>query len=1051
MASPINQSNIHSFFATGKPAAAVAQDGNGARHRPLPFLLLCAGATVSGAGPVSLTPRAAWRPAARALNVFKIEYRASVNAANQSYIENAGGVENVLIEMWQTLPDHKRNAYGEFVRKSASRDLLTPSPQADPKAQARRLEQEKEKAAKEQQREAERKQIWERRDQEKERKDRERELAKQRDLFKNHLKDRKEKVDDLQLLMEGVVNDDAGCAALGLRKACLALAPPETSAEVGLPPQTYGDAIFVTNALERLRTFEAELPHITLEQVISIIRNLPSEGEGEGSDSEVTDDKDVVAARNTLHVQLLLPLVLTKMATEDGRKALLAADVQSEGVVDAHSWQEVLRRYIDFNTRSDSEEILRFPTVEGARRVGDKLTHCSYNSLSAEDRATLLVFMCEEMLETFDMKQSVDEGTQRIEALKKERRESERAEKAQAEIARQVEAQKRLEEQREAWPLWLTKNSMDPNTNRDLHPQQWKTFVQDFAAQKAREVEMGSEEESEDEEPQRTGSSDSDSVVVTLENEEDMSRGEYLRMMRAKREADREAKEQAQRAQELRREKQLAAREARRAEREEQRAKEASKREKDLQYEEELRSLAPRLVSLGYDRYYNRYWYFSCLADKIFVENSAVPTEMLPTQLIKYRECDSADTEQKRQAAIDDTHEGLRQVASGTLQQILTALGVEWMRELADPDAPEALVQTILKHSQSALCSQSYLSMLVHTQRTDHTPTDELSSESEDDDDDMEEGGGAQHRSKRAKTAAAQLELKSPVDGTWGYYDTKEQLDELRDFLNVQGKREGPLKAELDKVYEKVVAAMTASTDQAANRRSRRRKSFSRTKSADRTATSVLMDTLNTFVATTKENRSEMDEVKSEVRQSIVWQDFIPPAVKISEMLGSITKRVTKDEKEVRSYAEYSVLPRAPSWTQWLRHWTSFVSNVQSESALLFALYALRQRAYSTLPEARRNARFRSSNSPAKPKMREESEEEDEMDEGEEGQSWSAQLRTAAKGGKLIAMSRLLEDEERMTNADEPVRPTSAAPFDCSSVGCSVAAFPCRMKMARPR
>ena len=58
MASPINQSNIHSFFATGKPAAAVAHDGNGARHRPLLSLLLCAGATVSAP---SLTPRAAWR------------------------------------------------------------------------------------------------------------------------------------------------------------------------------------------------------------------------------------------------------------------------------------------------------------------------------------------------------------------------------------------------------------------------------------------------------------------------------------------------------------------------------------------------------------------------------------------------------------------------------------------------------------------------------------------------------------------------------------------------------------------------------------------------------------------------------------------------------------------------------------------------------------------------------------------------------------------------------------------------------------------------------
>jgi hypothetical protein len=88
----------------------------------------------------------------------------------------------------------------------------------------------------------------------------------------------------------------------------------------------------------------------------------------------------------------------------------------------------------------------------------------------------------------------------------------------------------------------------------------------------------------------------------------------------------------------------------------------------------------------------------------------------------------------------------------------------------------------------------------------------------------------------------------------------------------------------------------------------------------------------------------------------------------------------------------------------------------------MFSLYSLRQRAHSTLPDTKRNARSRVSDSPAAKAMmlaEEDSEEDDEDDDGPI--DLGAELREAAVSGKLMEMKRLLaqlEDEDDDQTAD---------------------------------
>lgn len=975
---------------------------------------------------------------AHAFKVFRVEYHKSAQAADMDLVRRAGGPEKVLREMWEMLPDHKRKAYEDFAKKM-HKDALGP---ADPKAQAKRLEAEKARAAKEAQREAERQLIWQRRDDEKRRKNEQKQEQERQNLFKNHLHNRKAKVDDLQLLVEHITNDAVGRKALGLSET-VAIVPPEASPEPGLPPDVYADAIFVTNALERFRELTG-LPPLSLQEIISVLRNSPCEQVEEGGDGsadedmeepedEDDEDKDIVAMRNALHEKLVQVLAQTNLENVEGRRQrMLGVDfsVGTEGVIDAHSWPEVVRRYID--AVADDPEKRDFHAMDSIRRVGDRMSRCSYKSLSLEERAAILSFLCAEILDT--AKDALDKSFDTLAELKRQKR-AEQAEETRLEKQKEAEEKARIaeqklkdiEEQKRAFGPWLTAHNEDPEKVPELHPQLWKAFEKEYQAEKAAleaaEADKDSDSDSDDEEPVRTGSADSDTAIV-IENEDSLTRGEYLRQLRAKREEMRKAKEQEELAKEQRRARKKAKKDAVRVEKEKKRAAEARAREKEQRYDEQLRTLAPRLSPLGSDRYYNRYWYFSCLADKIFVEHSQLPEGMLPPQIKSFRECDGTPAE-KRQAAINDTVEGLHEIRAETLQTILTAMKIEDWKTLPDPSSKPALVKLITQHTQKALCSDSYLSMLVCTYRADQPVGEDMdtsSDGSEEDDSSSHGSAGASplaHRDKRAKLTP-DIDMTSPMARKWEYYDTKEQLDELLAYLAHNGEREGALKKELTTIYDKVVAAMETSAGFSGMRRSYGRRRFAKPKNGMRSATSVLMELLNVFVATTKQNRAELDELKSAVRQAICWQDFIQPSLAVSELLASITQRVMKEEKQSRRYAENS--SSGTRWNDWLQEWHSFTSNAQTEAALMFSLYSLRQRAHSTLPDTKRNARSRVSDSPAAKAMmlaEEDSEEDDEDDDGPI--DLGAELREAAVSGKLMEMKRLLaqlEDEDDDQTAD---------------------------------
>lgn len=990
------QPNIHTFF--NNPAGALA-------HPPQPDF--------SG----------------HAFKVFKVEYHKSATAANAELVQQAGGLENVLQEMWQMLPDHKRKAYEDYARK-VGRDALAA---ADPQAAAKSLEDEKARAAKEAQREADRQLIWQRRDEERQRKEQQKQEQERKNLFKNHLQARKGRVDDLQLLVENITSDDAGRKALGLPET-VSIAPPEASPERGMPPAVYSEAIFVTNALERFRELTG-LPPLSLQEIIAVLRNRPCEQvEGDGDSNDDDEDerdeeiaepdeedeeyKELVVMRNAIHEKLMLVIAKSDTANSaDQRERMLGVDLSTgtDGVIDVHSWPEVARRYMDFVANDPEKRI--FESMDAIRHVADRMSRCSYKSLSTEERATILSFLCAEILDT--AKEAIDISFDKLAEVKRQKR-AEQAEESRLEKQKEAEEKARLaeqklksmEEQKRAFGPWLAARNEDPEAVPELHPQLWKAFEKEFQAEKAAREATETAKEDSDTDSDDEGAAricSADDTAIMIENEESLTRGEYLRQMRAKREEMRKAREEEQRAKEQRRARRQAKADAAKAEKEKKRAAEARAREKQQRYDEQIRALAPRLSPLGSDRFFNRYWYFSCLPDKIFVEQAQLPADMLPPQVQKFRECDGTPAE-RRQAAIDDTVQGLHEIRPETLQTVLTAMKVDAWKMLPDPTSKPELVGLIMRHTQTALCSESYLSMLVCTYRADKLDSENMECSTSDSDED--DGEELAHRDKR-------LKLTSPMSCTWEYYDTKEQMDELLAYLTDNGEREAALKQELNKIYDKVVAAMETSAEFSGVRRSYGRRRFARPRTVMRSAASVLVDLLNTFVPTTKTNRAEIDDVKATVREAICWQDYIQPSLAISELLRDIMERVTREDKESRRYAENSA--HATRWKDWLQEWDSYTSNVQTEAALLFSLYSLRQRAHSTLPEAKRNARSRISDSPVAKAMyvEEDSEEEDNgpADMGSE-------LREAAVSGKLMEMKRLLaqlreEDDKSADDADE--------------------------------
>ena len=116
-------------------------------------------------------------------------------------------MENVLREMWQSLPLAKKQAYEDFARS-----IVNQAGQAvlNPQTNAMREKMELERREREDAKEAERRRIWERKDQERRQKEQEKVHKHRFDLFRKHMVSRRGPVEDLQLLAEAITNDERG-------------------------------------------------------------------------------------------------------------------------------------------------------------------------------------------------------------------------------------------------------------------------------------------------------------------------------------------------------------------------------------------------------------------------------------------------------------------------------------------------------------------------------------------------------------------------------------------------------------------------------------------------------------------------------------------------------------------------------------------------------------------------------------------------------------------------------------------------------------------------
>lgn len=979
------------------------------------------------------------RCADAAFTIFRADYYNSASAADHQLVQNAGGVENVLREMWLTLPVNKKKDYVDYakgiVRKSNN---LTDGKGGE------RAPHEQQRIEKEMAREQERNRIWQRRDQEKQQKERDKKLKHRADLFRKHMATRKGTIEDMQLLAESITNDAKGKQALGIKTAAM-IDPPEGAVDTRVPPELHADMLFIASALERTRDL-TELPQLTYPELVSIVRNRQCDDEA-GSDQQQDEmaaadsdnvesqqeDKAVVGLRNTVFAALTGFLVRTYMTDSDARHSVLGIDLAIPSMVDALTWPEILRAYLQHRCGAG---VRGFPTVEAIRVVGSQLKGATYAELDVQSRVALLVFLCAEIIDCGECKRSVDAGNERITELKRQRY-AEQAELKRIRLEKEQQKQAELAaEQRAAFPDWLKARGLDPAAHEAaLHPQLWKQFVAEFLAKQAAKENAGeaTHDGSQEEEqvPLRTASHDSSETIV-IEGEENLSKGEYLRRMRAAREQANQAKADAQRAREAVRAAEQRKRDQQRAVRDKERADETLQLQKEQQYEENYRALAPRLQPLGYDRFHNRYWLFATQQrGKLFVEKANLPEDMLPTQLLAYRAC-SGSADEKRMAAVDNTRAGLQEVSVEVLQTILQAMLVEYP---PSTDVAE-LVRLIIESAKDAPCSDSYLSMIVHTNRASDDPAEELTTEEEDEDEDEDNEGAAEeadqdfqtssgakrseiqtkppprdsssyrsfYRSAKGVSHASRRQVRSLMTREWQYYDTVDQLDSLLSYLQPNGVREGPLRKTIVKEYEKIKIEMESNSISKGKRSGRKR--VKPHKSPIPSMRSIFLELISTFVCVNKSNRSEIDALKSTVRHCDEWHQLVDPVLDLSDNLGTITLRVNADDKSRRPHAESS--SHGALWGAWLQKWREFVSEVQTEASFCFALYALRQRVHSTLPTAKRAARVVADAEAARAIAQEMEGEEEEEEAVEDEASWARSLHEAATTGTRSDLRRLL-------------------------------------------
>jgi hypothetical protein len=666
------------------------------------------------------------------LSIFTAEYRPSAMKADRTLIENAGGVDMVLREMWKVLPPDKKYAYELKAQQKMPRGVSQPPP--PPLARqpnAKELQRDTEKQRKHEEKERARQEYLAKRDAEK----------RQRFFMDNLMSNRKNPVEDLQLLAEFVVGDSESRKKLhqGYNHAEQAgfLEMPfsvEVTTSSDLPASLYAELMWMTSMFQRFQTM-TELPDLSFNEVLSIVRNRRAEedakeeyendeddGEEDGGDSgdevdsDGKEDEHVVAIRNAVHLSLIR--LLGSSCLE--RSAFCDLDMSQPRMLDDQTWPEVLKRFVCL----ESESLIGFPkqAIDGARLATVELAANGYCKLTVSQRVEILGFLCHEAIDTSECRESIDAGNERIAELKRERAVQQAEEKRLTAERRQrdleeyrkkmvIEAEKQAYEREAKFVAWcdrrgVTVPAWEPGGTRQQYivvdnvrtnvggvyddfmmeynrgAAERKKAEDEAAKKRATEGSDSSSESEEDSEAEPTVvRASSNESVEDDEKYVGLSRGEKLRRMRAEREeklvTERRRKREEQEAASLKRAAKQKEKDDTKKEQEKKQREEEKLREREETYERELAAAAPRNEPLGYDRYWNRYWHFGALwPDRVFVEDSAFPSTAWPPEVQAFEDCEDqrASFDDRRAAATAAITEVLPRLPLGRLQKLVQAM-----------------------------------------------------------------------------------------------------------------------------------------------------------------------------------------------------------------------------------------------------------------------------------------------------------------------------------------------------------------------------------------
>ena len=372
-------------------------------------------------------------------------------------------------------------------------------------------------------------------------------------------------------------------------------------------------------------------------------------------------------------------------------------------------------------------------------------------------------------------------------------------------------------------------------------------------------------------------------------------------------------------------------------------------RKKQEKLTSDLEAHACSLTPLGRDRFLNRYWWTPAYPGRLYVEKMKVPLEFLPPLTRAVHACAGSE-EERRKAATEAVTQQINSLPEETVRKQLQALQLSIEDEADVRELAIELMQKDLKGREPCLVEFANTGKVVLPPKrvtrppsrpkkpkpadgsaasgdaAAALPTDAAAAAVDSEQASPREEGSEEKQAEEQAAAATDAEQASPreseggqsaadvemaveddeeeededwdgevdtnywglnrTEEDWGYYDTPEQLDALMSNINVLGRREKELNANIVRYEERISEGMMTNR---ARGRGRRGGGGQKKKAVD-TITMLkgeLPNLVRKFIPKTEKLRTDGKWEKS-VDQCGLWMDIVEPLSELGTALGEL-------------------------------------------------------------------------------------------------------------------------------------------------------------------